>query len=87
MNKYKPIEKMSKRERKEYYAKQRGGWGDVVPITKRIPSGKLYQRTKHISLRDMEYVSRCSSYYSPPNCVYKTSSLFWLPPLETLRIY
>lgn len=46
MKKYVPIEKRSKREQKEWYAKQRGSWNGVKPVTRAIPSKKLYNRKR-----------------------------------------
>ena len=44
MQKFVPIEKRSKKERKAYYAKQRGSWNGVNPVTKIVPSKKIYNR-------------------------------------------
>ena len=38
------VEKRSKRARKEYYAGKRRTWGDFNPVTRTIPSGKIYNR-------------------------------------------
>ena len=43
---YVPLEKQSKRKQKEYHAKQRGDWGNVNPITRKVESAKLYNRKK-----------------------------------------
>lgn len=40
-----PLEKRSKKERKAYYAKQRGSWNGVNPVTKVIPNKKHPTRT------------------------------------------
>ena len=45
-NKYVPLDKQSKRKRKEYYAAQRRDWGDVNPITRMTPNLKAYNRKK-----------------------------------------
>ena len=44
MKKFVPIEKRSKKERKAYYARQRGSWNGVNPVTKIVPSKKIYNR-------------------------------------------
>lgn len=44
MKKYVPIEKRSKKEQKAYYAKQRGSWNGVNPVTRIVPSKKIYNR-------------------------------------------
>lgn len=41
-----PIAKQSKKARKAYYAEQRGSWNGVDPVTKTVPSGKTYNRSK-----------------------------------------
>jgi len=43
---YIPLEKRSKREQKKHYDAQRGSWGDVNPVTRKIPNQKLYNRKK-----------------------------------------
>jgi len=40
------LKKQSKRAQKEHHAQNRESWGNVVPITKTKPSGKLYNRKK-----------------------------------------
>ena len=44
MEKWIPVEKRSKKEQKAYYAKQRGSWNGVNPVTKVVPSKKVYNR-------------------------------------------
>ncbi|MCL2753898.1 MAG: hypothetical protein FWE44_07105 [Defluviitaleaceae bacterium] len=44
--KYVSISKQSKRNQKKYHAKQRGDWGNVIPITRTKPSKKIYNRKK-----------------------------------------
>lgn len=44
MKKFVPLEKRSKKERKAYYAKQRGSWNGVNPVTKVVPNKKIYDR-------------------------------------------
>lgn len=46
MKRYVTIDKRSKKARKEYYAKQRGTWGELNPVTRSVPSGKTYNRNK-----------------------------------------
>lgn len=46
MKQYVTINKRSKKAQKEYYAKQRGTWGELNPVTRSIPSGKTYNRNK-----------------------------------------
>jgi len=43
---YVPLEKQSKRKQKEYHAKQRGDWGNINPITRKVENAKLYNRKK-----------------------------------------
>lgn len=39
-----PMKKQSKREQKEYHAKQRGRWNGLCPVTHTVPNGKAYDR-------------------------------------------
>lgn len=41
-----PLSKRSKKARKEYHAKQRGSWYGLNPITRTVPSGKIYDRNR-----------------------------------------
>lgn len=41
-----PLNKRSKKTQKEYYAKQRGSWYGLSPITRTVPSGKVYDRNR-----------------------------------------
>lgn len=43
---YVPLDKCSKRKKKEYYTKQRKDWGIVNPVTRSIPNLKAYNRKK-----------------------------------------
>ena len=45
MEKYIPYEKMSKKMRREYDAKKRGGWGEINPVTRRSENPAAYNRT------------------------------------------
>jgi len=46
MKQYVSIDKRSKKAQKEYYAKQRLTWGVLNPVTRSVPSGKIYNRKK-----------------------------------------
>lgn len=46
MKQYVTIDKRSKKAQKEYYARQRGTWGTLNPVTRSVPSGKSYNRNK-----------------------------------------
>jgi hypothetical protein len=39
-----PYEKLSKKARKEADSQKRAGWNGVKPVTKVVPSGKVYSR-------------------------------------------
>ena len=41
-----PLKKRSKKSQKEYYARQRGSWYGLNPITRTVPSGKAYDRNQ-----------------------------------------
>ena len=44
--KYVPLEKQSKRQRKEYYASRRKTWGELNPVTRSTPNPRAYNRKK-----------------------------------------
>jgi len=46
--KYIPLEKRSKQEQKEYHARQRRGWGEISPVTRKTVNKKAYNRKKSI---------------------------------------
>ena len=43
---YVPLEKRSKRERKAHFAAHRGSWGELNPVTRKAPNPKAYDRKK-----------------------------------------
>lgn len=47
MKAFVPYEKLSKKQKKEIDKAKRATWGEVVPVTKRIDSAKIYNRKKH----------------------------------------
>ena len=44
MPKYIPVDKMSKKERREYYSSKRGSWGDINPVTRKPDNPLAYNR-------------------------------------------
>lgn len=46
MKKYVVLEKRSKKAQREYHSKQRATWGELNPVTRSVPSGKVYNRRK-----------------------------------------
>ena len=46
MKKYVSLDKRSKKAQREYHAKQRRTWGELNPVTRSVPSGKIYNRKK-----------------------------------------
>ena len=46
MSKYVSLDKRSKKAQKEYHSKQRRTWGELNPVTRSVPSGKVYNRKK-----------------------------------------
>lgn len=46
MKQYVSLDKRSRKAQKEYHAKQRRTWGELNPVTRSIPSGKVYNRKK-----------------------------------------
>lgn len=41
-----PLNKRSKKAQRKYHAKQRGSWYGLSPITRTVPSGKVYDRNR-----------------------------------------
>ena len=46
MNKFIPLEKMSKKAQREYHKRQRKGWGAISPVTRCPENPKVYNRAK-----------------------------------------
>lgn len=44
MERYIPVDKMSKKQKKAYYAARRGNWSGVNPVSRAVPSKKIYNR-------------------------------------------
>jgi hypothetical protein len=47
MKAFVPYEKLSKKQKREIDKAKRATWGEVIPVTKRIDSAKIYNRKKH----------------------------------------
>ena len=43
---YIDLSKCSKAQRRAYYAKQRGSWNGVNPVTRVVPNKKAYDRNR-----------------------------------------
>ncbi len=41
-----PLNKRSKKAQREYHAKLRGTWNGLNPVTRTVPSGKVYDRNR-----------------------------------------
>ena len=41
-----PLEKRSKKAQRAYHASQRGTWHEFSPVTRVVPNGKAYNRSK-----------------------------------------
>ena len=41
-----PLSKQSKKAQREYHKKQRGSWYGLSPVTRTVPSGKIYDRNR-----------------------------------------
>ena len=46
MKKMIPLNKQSKKAQRNYHAKQRGSWNGLSPVTRVVPSKKIYSRKK-----------------------------------------
>lgn len=41
-----PLKKQSKRAQKEFHSKRRGSWYGILPVTRSVPSGIVYDRNR-----------------------------------------
>lgn len=41
-----PLKKQSKRAQKEFHSKRRGSWYGILPVTRTVPSGGIYDRKR-----------------------------------------
>lgn len=46
MKNWVPLDKQSKQAQKAYYRKSRGLWHSISPITRIVPNGKVYDRSR-----------------------------------------
>lgn len=46
MSKYITLDKMNKKQKREYYSSLRGTWGEFSPVTRKVKNGKAYDRNK-----------------------------------------
>ena len=46
MKKMIPLNKQSKKAQRNYHSKQRGSWNGLSPVTRVVPSKKVYDRKK-----------------------------------------
>jgi len=44
--KYVPLEKRSKKQQNEFHNAQRKDWGNLNPVTRKVPNAKAYNRKK-----------------------------------------
>lgn len=49
MTRFVPLEKRSKKAQRAYHQLMRGSWREFSPVTRVVPSKKLYQRKKRVS--------------------------------------
>lgn len=46
-DKFVPLEKMSKKDRREFYSKRRRDWNGLNPVTRTADESKKYNRARH----------------------------------------
>ena len=49
--KYVTLDKMNKKQKKEYYSSLRGTWGELNPVTRKPKNPKMYDRNKEKRLQ------------------------------------
>ena len=47
-----PVDKLSKKQKKAYYAARRGSWNGVNPVSRKVPNKKIYDRKRAKHWRD-----------------------------------
>lgn len=52
MQKFVPFEKLSKKKQRELNKKQRGSWGSINPVSRKVESAKIYNRKKARQWKD-----------------------------------
>lgn len=52
MQKFVPFEKLSKKKQRELNKKQRGSWGSINPVSRKVESAKKYDRKKARQWKD-----------------------------------
>lgn len=52
MEHYVPVDKLSKKQKKAYYAARRGSWNGVNPVSRKVPNKKIYDRKRAKHWRD-----------------------------------
>lgn len=53
MQKFVPFEKLSKKKQRELNKKQRGSWGGLNPVSRKVESAKIYNRKKARHWKDV----------------------------------
>jgi hypothetical protein len=61
-----PLQKQSKREQKEHYAKQRGSWNGLCPVTRTGPNRKGYEETELSDALRLIKQQRIEQFPPPP---------------------
>ena len=46
MGKYVTLDKMNKKQKREFYSMRRNTWGEFSPVTRKVKNGKAYDRNK-----------------------------------------
>ena len=46
MGKYVTLDKMNKKQKREFYSMKRGTWGELSPVTRKPKNPKAYDRAK-----------------------------------------
>ena len=46
-----PLKKQSKKAQREHHAKQRGSWYGISPVTRTVPNGKAYDKSRETICR------------------------------------
>lgn len=52
---YVPMEKQSKKARRQYYASRRADWNGVVPVTRVIPDKRRHNSESRNNRKEYEY--------------------------------
>ena len=74
MERYIPVDKLSKKQKKAYYAAKRGSWNGVNPVSRQVPSKKIYNRKQAKHWREEDALPVSFMFYKNALCGFQTQT-------------